>query len=113
MDFNYHDGSAQAITVDDHNNYIYWVNYVGGAVYEVMRTSYSGETVKLNITYSGTIDVTNDVFNLYVLDKGSMRIDKYLKTSLERLENVTISDTIADLVIGYGEFGKTSTFNHW
>ena len=104
MHYNY-DGSAQSIAVDDHNNDIYWVNYNGDAnVYEVLRTSYNGETMHLNITYSGGIVVANDIFNLYVLDRDSMRIDKYLKTSLERLENITISDVIADIVIGYGKF---------
>ncbi len=69
-----------------------------------MKTTYSGETVPLNITYSGEIDVTNDVLNLYVLDKDNMRIDKYLKTSLELYGNVTITDGIFDFVIGYGKF---------
>ena len=69
-----------------------------------MRTLLNGETVDLNITYSGEIDVTSDVFNFYVLDKENNRIDQYLKTSLEKLWNFTYNGTIEDLIIAYGEF---------
>lgn len=69
-----------------------------------MKTSYNGDTRQLNITYSGEIKVETDELNLYVLDSSNMRIDKYLKSSLERAGNITISVAIADLAIGYGEF---------
>ena len=69
-----------------------------------MRTLLNGETVDLNITYSGEIDLTSDVFNFYVLDKQNNRIDQYLKTSLEKQKNVTYNGAIADLIIAYGEF---------
>ena len=64
---------------------------------------FDGTTVDLNITYSGEIEVTSDMFNLYVLDKENDRIDKYLKTSLEKLGNITHDGELMELVIGYGE----------
>jgi hypothetical protein len=69
-----------------------------------MRTLLNGETVDLNITYSGEIDVTSDVVNFYVLVKADNRIDQYLKTSLVKQNNVTYNGAIEDLIIAYGEF---------
>ena len=96
-------GSAQSISVDEYDNVIYWANYDGSS-HRVMRTLLNGETVDLNITYAGEIDVTSDVFNFYVLDKENNRIDQYLKTSLEKLWNFTYNGTIEDLITAYGEF---------
>ena len=100
-----YDGSAQSISVDEYSNVVYWVNYDSNSRnFEVLKTSYSGNTVKLNITYSAAIKVETDELNLYILDSSNMRIDKYLKSSLERAGNITLDVAIADLVIGYGEF---------
>ncbi|CAB4009691.1 fibrillin-2-like isoform X48, partial [Paramuricea clavata] len=101
--FNSTTGSAQSLSVDEYDNVIYWVNY-DGTSHRVMRTLLNGETVDLNITYSGEIDLTSDVLNIYVLVKAENRIDQYLKTSLEKQKNVTYNGAIEDLIIGYGEF---------
>jgi hypothetical protein len=101
--FNSTIGSAQSISVDEYDDAIYWANYDGSS-HRVMRTLLNGETVDLNITYSGEIDLTLDVLNIYVLDKENNRIDQYLKTSLEKQKNVTYNGAIADLIIAYGEF---------
>lgn len=69
-----------------------------------MRTSSSGETTPLNITYSGPIKISTDMYNLYVLDTDHRRIDKYLKVSLEKLGNTTFDIEIIDFEIGYGEY---------
>ena len=101
--FNSTTGSAQSLSVDEYDDAIYWANFDGNS-HRVMRTLLNGETVDLNITYSGGIDLTSDVFNFYVLDKQNNRIDQYLKTSLEKQKNVTYNGAIADLIIAYGEF---------
>jgi hypothetical protein len=101
--FNSATGSAQSISVDEYDNVIYWANYDGNS-HRVMRTLLNGETVDLNITYSGEIDVTSDVVNFYVLVKADNRIDQYLKTSLVKQKNVTYNGAIEDLIIAYGEF---------
>ena len=72
--------------------------------YSVMRTSSDGETTPLNITYPGSIIISTDMYNLYVLDTDHMRIDKYLKDSLEKLGNTTFDNEIIDFEIGYGEY---------
>ena len=68
-----------------------------------MKTMLTGDTVDLNIAYSGEIEVTSDMFNLYVLDKENNRTDKYSKLSLEKLGNITRDVDIMELIIGYGE----------
>ena len=68
-----------------------------------MKTLLDGNTVNLNITYSGKIEVTSDVFNFYVLNNDNNVIDKYSKTSLEKLGNITNDFEISELIIGYGE----------
>ncbi|CAB4021859.1 von Willebrand factor-like, partial [Paramuricea clavata] len=101
MEFSYA-GSALSISVDEYNNVIYWTNYIGNTnTHEIMKTSYSGVTTQLNITYSEPLELSNNVLNLYVLDKDSMHVDIYLKTSLEHLGNITLSNTIGDIVIGH------------
>ena len=101
--FNF-DGSAQSISADEYSNSIYWANYISATDrFEIMKTSYSGETMQLNISYSGEIRVATDENILYVLDKDNMRIDKYLKNSLEQHGNMTFSNEVVDFVIGYGK----------
>ena len=95
------DGAAQSLTIDQFNNSIYWVNYVGTS-HRVMRTSLDGATNDLNLTYSGAIKLTSDVFHLYVLDTMNNRIEKFLKESLQKQENYTHSGSIADIIIAYG-----------
>ncbi len=102
MELNNAAGSAQSISVDEYNNVIYWANY-DGQFQRVMKTLFNGDTVDLNITYLGDIEVTSDVFNFYVLDKDNNRIDKYLKTSLEKQGNITYNGAIEDFIIAYGK----------
>ncbi|XP_028416064.1 IgGFc-binding protein-like, partial [Dendronephthya gigantea] len=99
MEFNF-DGSAQSISVDEYNNVIYWANY-DGINHNVMKTSLNKQTIGLNISYPGAVELTSDVLNLYVLDTSSNRIDKYLKTSSEKQGNFTYHVTINDLIIAY------------
>ena len=96
-------GSAQSLSFDQFVNVVYWVNFIGGSSHKVMKTMLTGDTVDLNITYPGEIIVTSDMFNLYVLDKENNRTDKYSKTSLEKLGNITRDDDIMELITGYGE----------
>ena len=100
MEFNF-GGSAQSISLDEYNNVIYWANF-DGTSHRLMKTLLNRETTDLNVTYSGVIDVASDVFNIYVLDVDNRRIDKYLKTSLEKQGNITHDGSIHDLIIAYG-----------
>ncbi|XP_028406466.1 pro-epidermal growth factor-like [Dendronephthya gigantea] len=100
--FNYAEGSAQSISVDAYNNVIYWVNFED-ALHRLMKTSLDGQTIALNITYTGGIEVTSDVLNLYVLDKENNAIDKYIKSPLEKQRNITYHAEIHDLIIAYDE----------
>ena len=96
-------GSAQSITFDQFDNVVYWASFtVIDDSHKVMKTTLTGNTVDLNIMYSGQIEVTSDMFNIYVLDKANDRIDKYSKTSLEKLGNITLDFDIMELIIGYG-----------
>ncbi len=93
----------QSISVDEYNNVIYWAR-IDGSNHRVMRTLLNGDTVDLNITYYGEIDLTSDVFNFYVLDQENGRIDKYLKASLAKQGNITYNGQIYDLIIAYGKY---------
>ena len=95
-------GSAQSLSFDQFDNVVYWANFIDDS-HKVMKTMLTGDTVDLNISYSGEIEVTTDMFNLYVLDKENNRIDKYSKMSLEKLGNITRDVDIMELIIGYGE----------
>ena len=95
-------GAAQSISFDQFDNVVYWVNFIENS-HRVMKTTLTGTTIDLNITYSGEIEVTSDMLNFYVLDKDNDRIDKYLKTSLEKLGNITHAFNIMELIVGYGE----------
>ena len=95
-------GSAQSLSFDQFDNVVYWANFIDDS-HKVMRTMLTGDTVDLNITYSGEIEVTTDMFNLYVLDKENDRIDKYSKTPLEKLGNITRDVDIMELITGYGK----------
>ncbi len=101
MEFNNAAGSAQSISVDEYNNVIYWVNH-DGEFQRVIKTLFNGETIDLNITYPGDIEVTSDFFNFYILDKDNNHFDKYLKTSLEKQGNITYNGGIEDFIIAYG-----------
>ena len=100
-----HAGSAQSISFDQFDNVVYWTNFIDNT-HKVMKTMLTGSTVDLNITYSGEIEVTSDMFNFYVLDKDNDRIDKYSKTSLEKLGNITHDVDIMQLINGYGEYQR-------
>ena len=95
-------GSAQSLSFDQFDNVVYWANFIGGS-HKVMKTMLTGDTVDLNITYPGEIEVTSDMSNLYVLDKENNRIDKYSKMSYEKLGNITSDVDIMELITGYGK----------
>ena len=101
IEFSY-DGAAQSISVDEFNNVVYWANF-DGTNHRVMKTLLSKQTIALNITYPGEIDLTSDVLNLYVFNEDDNSIDKYLKTSLQKQRNITHNVKIHDLIIAYGE----------
>ena len=101
--FNY-PGSAQSISFDQFDNVVYWANFVvDDNSHKVMKTMLTGNTVDLNITYPGEIEVTSDMLNIYVLDKENNRIDKYSKMTLEKLGNITHDVDIMELTTGYGK----------
>ena len=101
MEFSY-DGFAQSIAVDEYDNVIYWANF-DGSNHRIMKTLYTKETTALNITYSGPIVMDSDALILYVLDKNNKRVDKYLKTTLEKQGNITFGQAIGDMAVGFGE----------
>ena len=109
-EFKYEGGSAQSISVDEYDNVIYWANFKD-SMHRIMKTLMNGQTVDLNITYSGTVELATDVFNLYILDQDSNYIHKYLKSSLEKQGNITYDVAIFDIIISYGEYVATIVFN--
>ena len=99
------DGSAQTLSVDEYNKAVYWANYVQvDDEHRVMLTYYSGTTMDLNISYAKEIKIAQDLFNLYVLDIDNARIDKYKKTSLEKIGNITTLGEGKDLIMGFGKY---------
>ena len=102
-------GSAQSLSFDQFDNVVYWANFIDDS-HKVMKTMLTGDTVDLNITYPGEIEVTSDMFNLYVLDKENNRIDKFSKISLEKLGNITHDVDIMELIIGYGEYQNSLSY---
>ena len=96
------DTFPQAISVDKYNTVIYWVDFKDPEE-KLMKTYYSGTTMDLNISYSVKIRISQDMFHLYVLDKDNNRIDKYSKSSLEKIESITVSADSKDIVIGFGK----------
>ena len=96
------DTFPQAISLDKYNTVIYWVDFKDPEE-RLMKTYYSGTTMDLNISYSGKIRISQDMFHLYVLDKENNRIDKCSKSSLEKIESITVSADSKDIVIGFGK----------
>ncbi|CAB4012521.1 fibropellin-1-like isoform X1, partial [Paramuricea clavata] len=98
------DGSAQALSVDQDNEVVYWVNFVVSTdKHYLMRSSYTGETVPLNVSYDGEIDLAQDYMHLYVLDKENDRIDKYNKRTWVEINVFNINDGPQRLIIAFGE----------
>ena len=96
-------GSAESVSFDQFDNVVYWANFVvDDNSHKVMKTTLTEDTVDLNITYPGEIEVTSDILNIYVLDKENDRIDKYSKMSFEKLGNITRDVDIMELITGYG-----------
>ena len=98
------DGSAQALSVDQDNEVVYWVDFVDSTdKHYLMRSSYTGQTVPLNISYDGEIDLAQDYMHLYVLDKENNRIDKYNKRIWVKI-NVFNIDGPQRLIVAFGEY---------
>ncbi|CAB4017559.1 extracellular matrix A-like isoform X2, partial [Paramuricea clavata] len=96
------DGSAQALSFDQDNEVVYWVNFVVSTEkYNLTRSSYTGQTVALNISYDGEIDLAQDYMHLYVLDKENNRIDKYNKRTWVKINVFNINDGPQRLIVAF------------
>lgn len=94
----------QHVSVDEDNGLVYWVNYDNDKeVYQLIKTSYSGITMDLNISYPGEIKIAQDMSYLYVLDTDNNRIDKYMKSSMVKVKNITVSAGAKEIITGFGE----------
>ena len=96
-------GSVQAISVDQHYQLVYWVNFASNK-HNLMRSYYTGKTQPLNISYDGEIDLAQDHMHLYVLDKENNRIYKYDKATWNLTDDFTTKDEAKQLIVAFGEF---------
>jgi hypothetical protein len=84
---------------------VYWDNFiVSTGKYNLTRSSYTGQTVPLNISYDAEIDLAQDYMHLYVLDKENNRIDKYSKRTWEKINYFNINDGSRRLIVAFGEY---------
>ena len=98
------DGSAQALSVDQDNEVVYWVNFGPSAeTRNLMKSYYTGQTEALNISYDGEIDLTQGYMHLYVLDEENNRIDKYSKETWEKIDTFYTEDEPKELLVAFGE----------
>ena len=105
------DGSAQALSVDQHNEVVYWVNFGPSAeTRNLMRSYYTGQTEALNISYDGEIDLAQDYMHLYVLDKENNKIDKYNKRTWEKTGVFYTKNGPQRLIVAFGEYLHTCYF---
>ncbi|CAB4018495.1 low-density lipo receptor-related 4, partial [Paramuricea clavata] len=101
QDINF-DGSAQTLSVDQDNEVVYWDNFiVSTGTYNLTRSSYTGETVPLNISYDAEIDLAQDYMYLYVLDKENNRIDKYNKRTWVEINVSNINAGSRRLIVAF------------
>ena len=97
-------GFPQYVSADKDNALAYWVGFDSAkSKYKLMKTYYSGTTMDLNISYPSEIKISQDMFHLYVLDVSNNRIDKYEKSSLVKVENITVSSGAKEIITGFGE----------
>ena len=96
--------AAQTLSVDEYNNAVYWVDFNSGQnTHALMKTYYSGSTMNLNISYRGEIAITQDLLYLYVMDKDNDRIDKYKKTSLEKMKSFPVPADTKQIITVFGK----------
>ena len=93
----------QSVSVDEDNALVYWVDYDANK-YKLMKTYYSGTTMDLNISYPGEIKISQDLFHFYVLDTNNNRIDKYMKSSMVKIDDITVSAGAKEIITGFGKF---------
>ena len=94
----------QDVSVDGNNGVVYWVNFDPfGVKHNIMSTSYAGETTDLNITYTGTIEIAQDVDNLYVLDVFNETIYRYNKRTLEQMGSIDVPSGTRGIEVAFGE----------
>ena len=94
----------QFVSADGGNAVVYWVDYdTSENQHKLMKTYYSGRTVDLNISYPGEIKITQDVLHVYVLDVDNDRIDKYKKSSMEKIESFATLAGAKEIIAGVGE----------
>jgi hypothetical protein len=94
----------QDVSVDAYNGVVYWVNVIGGSTFKVMSTSYAGETIDLNITYAGTIEIAQDELYLYVLLVSNEIVFKYRKNGVEQIESFVVPSGISGIEVAFGEY---------
>ena len=96
--------AAQTLSVDEYNNVVYWVDFNSGQnTHAIMKTYYSGSTMNLNISYPGEIAITQDLLYLYVVDIDNDRIDKYKKSSLEKMKSFPVSSGTKQIITVFGK----------
>lgn len=94
----------QDASVDADNQMVYWVNFDPfSSNHNIMRTSYANETTDLNITYSGTIEIAQDERNLYVLDVSNETMDRYNKSTWEKLGSINLPNGTRGIEVSFGK----------
>ena len=96
----------QYVSVDEYNDVVYWVNFdEGDNRLKLFKTYYSGITSELNISYPQNTEVriTQDMLHLYLLDGNNNRIDKYLKSSLEKVNSIETLSGANGIIAAFGK----------
>lgn len=102
----------QDVSVDAENGVVYWVNFQPfGIKHNIMSTSYAGETTDLNITYTGIIEIAQDVDNLYVLDVVDEIIYKYNKRTWGKMGSIEVPSGTRGIEVAFGKYLEKSR-NH-
>ena len=94
--------SPLVVSADGDARVFYWVNFVSGR-YEIMKTTYNNETSSLNISYTQTPALAQDLLHLYVLNKSRNAVDKYKKTTLEKVQSIAVTAGTEEIIVIYGK----------
>ena len=93
--------APQVVSADADARVLYWANFTSSR-YEIMKTTYNKETSYLNIYYAQPVALAQDLLHLYVLDRSRNVVDKYKKTTLEKVLNISVTDGTEEIIIIYG-----------
>jgi hypothetical protein len=85
------------------NGEVYWVNYVD-PMHTVMRTSYSNETINLNISDPGEIKIAQDQHYLYALIPSNNTIYKYQKNTWALMGTIDVPSGTNGIEIAFGMY---------